>query len=40
MLRYEFLCQYRPGVKVAISIALMNVEGVGLKHAAWRNWSN
>ena len=40
MLGDEVLCKYWPGGEVTLFIAWMNVEGVGLKHAAWRNWAN
>ena len=40
MLGDKLLFQYRLGGKVENFIALMNVEGAGMKHATWRNWSN
>ena len=36
MFGYGVLCKSWPGGEVN----LMNIEGVGLKNAAWRNWAN
>ena len=37
MLGDEFLCQSCLGGEVDIFIAVVDVEGAGLKHAAWSN---
>ena len=38
MIGGEFLCESFPGGKVDIFITRANLEGSGLKHAAWKNW--
>ena len=40
MLGDEVLCKSWPGGEVTLFISWMNVEGTGLKHAAWSKWAN
>ena len=40
MLGDEVLCKSWPSGEVTFLIDRINVEGAGLKHAAWRNWAN
>ena len=40
MIGDELLCQSWTGGEVDFFIDSMNVEGVGLKHGAWRDWAN